>query len=205
MKKKYFSLIFLSLITFATINAANDFISREWEYLEKIFIRNSIEKAQTAFYIPKVLACSGITLSYTTIASFIHFSEKNNKKLKYPATFFYGCFLAASILSIVSNYFCVKYINGFAKKHLRNYFAYYELLEFIKNWPHHKNYTPICFHESFDELYEIYKTDCYDPIVKEKVKDLLKNILQGIYNRFPHRYFKPKVKVVYRPLFPFLW
>lgn len=59
------------------------------------------------------------------------------------------------------------------------------LLEFIKYWPEDKEYIPVCFHDSFEQLHILYTEKGETRGVKQQIQNLKTIIKQALNNRFP--------------------
>lgn len=64
---------------------------------------------------------------------------------------------------------------------------------FIAHWPQYKQYTPACFHESFESLFILRNDPCQKKEFDHLVKDLTIKIITAVYNHYPEKYYRPEV------------
>ena len=167
-----FNVLFSSTIIFTQTSFNESFAGREWEFLQyKFRYKPDLKNVVKAFL------ATGLETSLVGLATYKIAKSYLNSIDCIDATFFssYTTFLSCYVTFLFSFI-----LHGYLLRKKSNFDT---TVNFVKERPQNKNYTPESFRSSFDELYYLYLQDPTSDLFIEKVKEIMKIINLAITNR----------------------
>lgn len=64
------------------------------------------------------------------------------------------------------------------------------LVKLIQDWPNNKEFTPICYHDSFEQLYALYTKEGKSKNFKKQIRSFYSLVKQALEHRFPEYYLR---------------
>ncbi len=162
-----------SVASSAAIDLKENFKGREWEFIqyELKIVPNNQQLFRNNSKKSILLLVSSVILP-SIVAWLCTCKEREEASIIAGLFGFFG----GALVEIGIDNFILK----------RNEFK--ALLKFIKDWPENKDYTPLSFHNSFEQLYTLYVHEGETNELKQQIRRFKSVIDHALRNRFPAGY-----------------